>query len=316
MQKYLLNLTLAAAVTAGFAVNANAQATTTTTTTTTQKEVVRNPDGTYSVIEYPVNKEVTVELMPSNMNGAKGSAKIMRMNDGTKVMLDLSGLPADASNYYVYALDNMGKVSLLGPAMVKGGMSQTTFTTPMSQFMIFLSPNEGLSTYDTSTPVVFRSSVPQGYAVVPVGNRMDGMDVKEKQVAVSDTVTSTYEVPLLNVPSFNNKTTEIRVNFAGELQGLKAKAYIKPRTDGATQIKVRFDDMKMAPKEKRFVLWAVSPEKQYTKIGQVINTGERAESEIRGETALNDFGLFVTVEEADVTSPTGTVYTPIVVGAK
>jgi hypothetical protein len=77
---------------------------------------------------------------------------------------------------------------------------------------------------------------------------------------------------------------------------------------------MRFDDMKLAPKEKRYVLWAVSPENTYTKIGQVINTGKRQEAEIRGETALKDFGLFVTLENADVTQPTSTIYSTFSVG--
>ena len=42
--------------------------------------------------------------------------------------------------------------------------------------------------------------------------------------------------------------------------------------------------------------------------GQVINNGKREESEIRSETALADFGLFVTVESADVELPTSRVY--------
>ena len=49
--------------------------------------------------------------------------------------------------------------------------------------------------------------------------------------------------------------------------------------------------MKMAPKDKRFVLWASAPDGSYTKLGQVINTGKRQESEIRSETALTDFGF-------------------------
>ena len=144
---------------------------------------------------------------------------------------------------------------------------------------------------------------------MPSGDRWDGDEAKEKQIqAETDVVTSTYEVPLLNVPSFDNKRTQIRINFSGELQGLKGKAYIDPRKDGATQIKMRFDDMKMAPKDKRFVFWASSPDGKYMKLGQVVNTGERQESEIRSETALKDFGLFVTMEETDVPEPTSKTY--------
>ncbi len=308
--KFLINLCAVFAITLSLAVFATAQDTTTTTTTITKKEVVANPDGTYSVIEYPVGKEVTVELTPFNIQGAKGWAKVLRNADGTTVALDLSGLPADAKNYYVYGVDNFGKVTLLGPAVIENGISKTTFTTPMNQFMLVLSPNEGLTAFDTTTPVVFRSAIPQGHAVVPIGDRVevDGSGLKENQSATTSTVASTYNVPLLGVPAFDKGTTKINIAFTGELQGLKGKAYIDPRKDGATQIKMRFDDMKMAPKEKRFVLWASSPDGTYTKLGQVINTGARQEAEIRSETALKDFGLFVTVEDTDVMQPTGKIY--------
>lgn len=121
-----------------------------------------------------------------------------------------------------------------------------------------------------------------------------------------------YDAPLLGVANYRRGSTrKIALNFTGELQGLKGRAYIKPRKDGATQIKVRFDDLKRAPGERRYALWAVSPTGEYLKIGQVINTGEREEAEIRGETALPDFGLFVTAEESDVISPTGRSFAAI-----
>jgi hypothetical protein len=127
-------------------------------------------------------------------------------------------------------------------------------------------------------------------------------------VAVTDKVASTYEVPLLGIPSFGDNTTEIRIDFGGELAGLKGKAYIDAKKGGARQVKMRFDDMKYAPKEKRFVLWASAPDGTYTKLGQVVNSGKRQESEIRSETELRDFGLFVTVEDKDVTNPTSPTY--------
>ncbi len=311
MKKFLFNFSMILAMTLSLGVFAIAQETTTTTTTTvTKKEVIANPDGTYTVIEYPVGKEVTVELTPYNIEGAKGWAKVMRTADGTTVALDLSGLPATSKEYYVYAVDNAGAVTLLGPATIENGISKTTFTTPMSQFMLVLSPSGELKAIDTTTPVAFRSVVPKGYAVVPVGNRVedDGDELKEDQKATTAEVASTYSVPLLGVPAFEKGTTEIKINFSGDLAGLKGKAYIDPRDDGSTQIKMRFDDMKMAPKNKRFVLWASAADGSYTKLGQVVNTGERQEGEIRSETALKDFGLFVTVEEADVETPTSKVY--------
>lgn len=290
-----------------------AQDATKTTTTTTKTTVMQNPDGSYTVIEYPVGKEVMVDLTPSmDVSSAKGMARVMRMGNETTVNLDLSGLPANASNYYVYAVDPSGAVTLLGPAGIANGASQVSFKTPMDKFMLVLSPTEGLTTLGTDTMVSFRSAVPKGYAVV--NNRVTSPTGMEKQVAGSREVASTFEVPLLGVQSFSGKTTETRINFSGDLQGLKGKAYIKPRKDGTAQIKMRFDDMKLAPKQKRYVLWVVSADKKYTKIGQVINTGARQEAEIRGETALKDFGLFVTVEETDVLQPTSTMYSTFSVG--
>lgn len=283
----------------------------TTTTTTTVTKTVQNADGTYTVIQYPVGKEVTVDLTPgSSMSSAKGMARILRNGNQTSINLDLSGLPADASSYYVYAVDPAGAVTLLGPANISNGASRVTFTTPMDKFMLVLSPNEGLNSITNDTTIVFRSAVPTGYAVVD--NRATISD--EKQVAGAQAVSSVYEVPLLGVSGFEKGETEIRINFSGELKGLKGKAYLDTGKQGLTKIKMRFDDMKMAPKEKRYVLWAVSPDKKYTKIGQVINNGNRQESEIRGETALTDFGLFVTVEDKDVDQPTSTIYTPFRIG--
>jgi len=282
---------------------------TTTTTTTTKTEVVQNADGSYTVIEYPVGKEVTVELTPLSMAGAKGMARVMRMADGTKVYVDVSGVSGDAKSFYAYAVDPSGVPTFLGPVMVENGLAKAEFTTPMNQFMLVLSPNEGLTAFDQTTPVVFRSTVPKGYAVV--ANRPSSpVMADDKQVAGSQAVSSTYDVPLLGVSGFEKGETEIRIKFSGELEGLKGKAYVDNSKQGVTKIKMRFDDMKLAPKQKRYVLWAVSPTKEYTKIGQIINTGGRQESEIRGETALADFGLFVTLEDKDVLQPTGTVYAP------
>ncbi len=299
-------LVLSTALT-GAALGQTATTKTTTMTTTTKQKVVQNPNGTYTVIEYPVGKEVTVQLTPTgNMKSGKGMAHVMRMNDETTVNLDVSGL--DASNYFVYAVDPKGEATLLGPLNVSGGMSKSSFKTPLNRFMLVLSPNESLTAVSDDTPIIFRSAVPKGYAVV--NNRPTVPTGDDKQVAGSRAVSSTYNVPMLGVPGFEKSETEIRINFSGDLQGLKGKAYIDTSKPGVRKIKMRFDDMKMAPKNVRFVLWAASPTGEYTKLGQVVNNGNRQESEIRSETALKDFGLFVTIEDKDVTQPTGTVYSP------
>lgn len=285
----------------GLASVATAQETMPPKKVTTVKETVQNPDGSWTVTEYPVGKEVMVDIMPTT----RGTARVMRMDNETSIDLDLSSLGNSADGYFVYAVEPNGKVTYLGPARSEDGMMKTNYKTPLNQFMLVLSPTEGLTSIEKDTPVMFRSSIPQGQAVVPTAVTSSAAN---KQVAASTQVTSAYQVPLLNVPSYT-KTAEIRIDFRGELEGLKGKAYVDPTKDGLTKIKMRFDDMKLAPKNARFVLWASSPDGKYTKLGQVINTGDRQESEIRSETALRDFGMFVTLEEKDVEQPTSKIYT-------
>ena len=275
----------------------------------TVKQVVKNADGTYTVIEYPVGKEVIVSLTPSaTVSGAKGVAKVLRSADGTKVWLDVSGAPADTTTYYAYAVDPSGVPTLLGPLTFDKGIAKAEFTTPMNQFMVVLSPNETLAAIEPAT-TVFWSEVPTGYAVVP--RRVTS---SSKAVATAQPADSVYDVPLLGIPSFKN-TTEVRVNFVGELQGMDGKAYID-QGKGKTQVKMRFADMKKAPVNKRFVLWAASADGKYTKLGQVVNTGRGDEGEIRSETALKDFGLLVTVEDTDTDRPVSRTFGTFTVAPK
>ncbi|MBA2335095.1 MAG: hypothetical protein H0V90_09175 [Blastocatellia bacterium] len=307
---------------------ANAQ--NTTTTTTTKKEVVVNNDGSYSVIEYPVGKEVTVNLLPgTTVTGSKGNARILRAADGTKVYLDVSGVPSTVSSYYAYAVDPAGVSTLLGPVTFNNGMAKAEFSTPMNQFMVVLSPTEGLTAIDPTTTVVYRSDIPTGYTIVPMRTIETGVTgVNTMPTAVVTTTTPTgvtvsttntpgvvavntmpaaYEVPLLNIQSFGEKEREVKLKFGGELEGLEAKAWVD-REKGSTKVKMKFDDMKKIPAGKRFTLWASSPEGTYTKLGQIYNSGRRDAAEIKSETALTDFGLFLTVEDGEVTVPTSRIY--------
>ena len=300
MSKKLLTLSLGAVLSVSAASAAYGQQTVTTTTKKT--DVVQNADGTYTVIEYPVGKEVMVTLAPgTTVAGSKGMAHIMRSADGTKVAIDLSGVKGDTSNIYAYAVDPSGRPTLLGPVTLTNGTGRAEFTTPMNQFMVVLAPTESMTTYDP-TSVYYRSELPQGYAIVP-RVQTDSL----KAVATAESVGSAYDVPMLGVPKMGGKTTEVRVKFSGDLQGLDGKAYLKPE-GGKTSIKMRFGDMKKVPMNKRFVLWASAPDGTYTKLGQVINSGGRDESEIRTETALSDFGLFLTMEDVDVERPTSRIY--------
>lgn len=269
-------------------------------------EVIQHADGSYTVIEYPVGKEVTVNLTPvTTVTGSTGVARVMRAADGTKVWLDISGIPATTTNMYAYAVDPAGMPTLLGPITVTNGIAKAEFSTPMNQFMLVLSPTEGLTAIDTTTPVFYRSALPTGFAVVP--RRVS----ENRVVAVAPSVVSreplAYNVPLLNVGTFGDSEREVKLKFTGELDGLEAKAYID-REEGTTKVKMHFDDMNKVPKNKRFTLWTYSPDGQYTKLGHVINSGRKDEAVIKSETALTDFGLFVTAEDADVAVPTSRIY--------
>lgn len=275
-------------------------------TVTKKTEVVQNADGTYTVIEYPVGKEVIINLAPvTTVTGSTGVARVMRAADGTKVWVDLSGVPAATTSVYAYAVDPTGVPTLLGPIKIDNGVAKAEFSTPMNQFMLVLSPTEGLTAIDTATPIFYRSALPTGYAIVP--RRIS----EDRVVAVSPSVISrdpvAYDVPLLNVATFGDSEREVKLKFGGELTGLEAKASIG-REKGVTKVKMHFDDMNKVPKNKRFTLWTYSPDGKYTKLGQVINSGKRDEAEIKSETTLTDFGLFVTAEDANVTIPTSRVY--------
>ncbi|HEX8653406.1 MAG TPA: anti-sigma factor [Pyrinomonadaceae bacterium] len=284
-------------------------ATTTKTTQTTQ--AVQNPDGSWTVIEYPADKEVTVTLQPTTIiPGAQGTARVMRHGDNTMVNLNLTGLTGDVNSFNLYAVDPTGKATLLGPVAVNNGAATLSTTTPLNKFMLVLSPDANLTSFTPQTQVVLRSAVPNGYAVVPMGSsgERDGAAVGERVAATSTTgATPAYTAPMLGIPGFRRGTdTEMKINFTGALTGSRANVYLEPRNDGPTTIKMRFHELKDAPAGKTYVVWAVSPDNKFVRLGQIVNTGQRNEAQIQTETALQDFGLFVTLED-EFSSPSGTI---------
>jgi len=327
MSKHVLSVLGAATLTLALAAIALAQ---TTTTTVTQKTAVQNPDGTYTIIEYPVKKEVTVNLTPINVTGAKGVATILRDDDGTRIKLNLTDVPADLTAMTLYAVDDKGVVTALGPVAITNGTGTLAATTPLSRFMLVASPEPALTAYDANTKILFRSAVPQGFTVIPVtspsGERVAAIGAPTATTTTTTTpgavVTSpsgnttvvvpmaetktTYSAPLLNIPAYKSgDDTKIKVDFTGALSGARANVFITPRKDGPTEVKMRFHDLKEAPAGQKFILWAVSPDNQFVKLGQVVNAKGRNEAEIKSETTLPDFGLVVTMEGADANMPAG-----------
>lgn len=279
-------------------------------TTTTVTKTIQNADGTYTVIEYPVGKETIVNLDPVTIPGATGRATILRATDGTRIRLNLTGLPNDLTTLNLYAVDAAGVTRSLGPITVNNGIGTFTTTTPMDKFMLIASPESSLTTYDPNTKVFFRSAVPSGFAVVPHSSHgeRDGAPVGERVSATTTTgitPANSYQVPMLNIPGFRRGTdTHMKVNFSGAMTGARANVFIVPRKDGPTQVKLRFHELKEAPSGKTYVVWAVSPDNKFVKLGQIVNARGRNEAEIRSETSLRDFGLLVTVED-ELGSPAG-----------
>lgn len=275
------------------------------TTTTTVTKTVQNPDGTYTIIEYPAKKEVTLTLNPVAIQGATGVATILRDDDGTRIKLNLTNVPADVSALTLYAVDDTGAVTALGPVAISNGVGTLATTTPLSKFMLIASPETALTAYDPNTKVFFRSAVPEGLAVIPVRQNPSG----EKVAAVAapaTTVAGTYTAPLLGIPSLKTgDDTKIKVDFTGALTGARANVFITPHKEKPTEVRIKFHDLKEAPAGQKFIAWAVGADGTYQKLGEIINTGGRNEAEFKTETALADFGLLLTMESAIGASPAG-----------
>ena len=274
-------------------------------TTTTVKKAVQNPDGTYTIIEYPAKKEITLTLNPVTIQGATGVATILRDDDGTRIKLNLANVPADVSALTLYAVDDMGMVTALGPVALSNGVGTLSTTTPLSKFMLIASPEAALTAYDPNTKIFFRSAVPEGLAVIPLRQNPSG----EKVAAVAapaTTVAGTYTAPLLGVPNLKTgDDTKIKVDFTGALTGARANVFITPHKDKATEVKIAFHDLKEAPAGQKFIVWAVGADGAYQKLGEIVNTGGKNEAEFKTETALADFGLLLTMESAIGAAPAG-----------
>lgn len=275
------------------------------TTTVTKTQAIQNPDGTYTIVEYPVGKETIVNLNPIGITGATGNATILRDANGTTIKINLTSLPADLSALNLYAVDPTGAISLLGPVEISNGVGTFTTTIPLSKFMLVASPEAALTAYDPNTKIFFRSAVPAGLTVIPITNA-----VGEQVAAAVTTTTGDYVAPMLGIPTFKKgDDTKLKINFTGAMEGARANIFIEPHKDGKmTEVRMRFHELKEAPKGTAYILWAVSPTGEFQRLGQIVNVKGRNEAEIKSETAFDDFGLLLTTEDA--TTTTGTIIRP------
>ena len=184
--------------------------------------------------------------------------------------------------------------------------------------MLVASPETALTAYDANTKIFFRSAVPEGLAVIPVHVNPSGEKVAAVTAPAGNAVAvttpagtqvaagATYTAPLLNIPAFKKgDDTKIKVDFTGPLTGARANVFITPHKGGATEVRMRFHDLKEAPAGQNFIVWAVGADGMYQKLGQIVNTGGRNEVEFKSETALPDFGLVITQEGTVGVSPVG-----------
>jgi hypothetical protein len=284
--------------------------------TVTKVQAVQNSDGTYTIVEYPVGKETIVTLNPIGVSGAKGQATILRAADGTTIKVNLSGLPTEATAVNLYAVDPSGAITMLGPVEIANGAGVFTTSIPMSKFMLVASPDPNLSAYSDSTQVYFRSGVPSGLTVIPLANAVGETvgAVTAPVTAVTDAVTvadaSDYTVPMLGIATFKKgDDTKLKINFSGAMEGARANVFIEPHKNGkTTEVRMRFHDLKEAPKGMAYILWAVSSDNQFTRLGQIVNVKGRNEAEIKSEVPYDDFGLLLTTENLSVTQ--GTIIKP------
>lgn len=322
-------------------------------TTTTVTKTVKNPDGTYTIIEYPAKKEVTVDLRPSALlPEATGRANVLRTDeqtlvnvyvafggqktevleknrakyrgwrisdnefktcvDGTVILIE-SGVVTKTNEtcrgttiaqenpkeLNVYAIDDHGAVAKLGPIEIdKNGVGKKTFATPLTRFMLVLSSEAVLTSYEPHTPTLFRSAVPEGFAVIPMSS---SQGEKVAAVGYPHVRVPLYSVPLLNIADYKKgDDTKIKVDFSGALTRPRASVFITPRRDGPTEVRVRFHDLNDAPAGKVYILWAASSDNRFVNLGQIVSAAGRNEVEIRAETTLPDFGLLITMEDASV----------------
>jgi hypothetical protein len=299
--------------------------TTTTTTTTTKTQAIQNSDGTYTIVEYPVGKETVVTLNPVGLSGATGTATILRAADGTAIKVNLASLPTEVKLMNVYAVDPTGAITLLGMIEPANGAGTFNTTAPLTKFMLITSPETDLTAYNPNTKIYFRSAVPSGLTVIPitnaVGEQVGAVAVPTTTVAAPTetvaaptavtvttpaVVATDYTASMLGIPTFKRgDDTKLKINFTGAMEGARANIFIEPRKNGKiTEVRMRFHELKEAPKGTVYILWAVSPTGEFSKLGQIINVKGRNEAEIKAEVPFDDFGLFLTTEDLGATKAT------------
>ncbi|HWS87633.1 MAG TPA: hypothetical protein VN282_11755 [Pyrinomonadaceae bacterium] len=272
---------------------------------------LQNTETDWTVVEFPEGREVVVDLKPTALlPDAKGTARVTRGGEGAAISLDVTGLGDAAGGYHLYAVGHDGRLVPLGAVPAIGGVGALNAKVNASRFMLVLSPESGLTAVDASTPVALRSAVPEGLAVVPrasgappeeAASNTDTVPESMPETAAAEAAgeddQSEYDVPLLGITSLRRGAeTQLKSQPAGDLAGTRTAVYVKPLKGGETQVKVRFNNLRAPESGARYVLWAVGPDKTYTRLGQVDGPDRKQAAKIDVRTMLRDFGLLITAE--------------------
>src|SRR5215210_562317 len=328
MSKCLLSVlgSLALLLAMGATTLAQDTTTTKTTTTTTQTTAVQNPDGSWTVVEYPVDKEVTVTLSPATTvdttttTAVVPRARILRSANGTLITVDPAGFVGTTGAMNLYAVDPMGHITLLGPINATS-TTPLTFNTNLNRFMLVVSPEGNLTTYAPATTFPYRSAVPEGLAVIPLARTGEGLTGQAEGEKVAATVTPSYNAPMLNVSTLPlKKETEVKVKFADTAHIKRADFFVTPNFNDKrlTRVKAKFHDLTDVPTDAFLTLWAVGPDGKFFRIGSTPNKGKpnvaTIDSDVNNTNVpFSDFGLFMTVEPTDTAvSPTTEIFGTII----
>ncbi len=273
-------------------------------------------DDTWTVVEYPEGQEIVVELNSPSTSDAKGSARVLRGGNEVTIIVVVNGLNQEDSAQHVYVVDSMGNASLLGDLTLADGAGSLDAKTALSKFMLVVSPEDELTTIGTETKVALRSAIPNGFTVVAKEKSDDVATADSSPETLMEPAmaeTPDYDVPLLNVGSLKRgSNTMLKATFSGGFAGTRANIEIKPQKNGPTQIKMRFIHLKEPPEGTQYVLWQAAPDNSYSLLGRLPHADKKNETRINAETLVPDFGLFITFENAEASTPAGSIVATIV----